>query len=234
MAKPTSYLSFDLETTGIDSFHDVPVSYAFVEHKKLNGSEVAARETGIINPGRPIPAQSTAVHGITDAMARDGMALGEAVDMISERIRTHWENGGAIVGMNVAYDLTMVEALCQVYEVPTLGSSGPGAVLDVYVIDKTLDKWRKGKRTLSDLCVRYNVILDNAHNAEGDAEATLKIYEAMEREYSDLASLEIESINETLNKWHHEYLSSLSDYFVKSGKPAIKPGRFAWPINSPS
>lgn len=234
MTKPTSYLSFDLETTGIDSFRDVPVSYAFVEHKRLNGSEVAARETGIINPGRPIPAQSTAVHGITDAMARDGIALGEAIAMISERIRSHWQGGGAIVGMNVAYDLTMVEALCQVYEVPTLSSSGPGPVIDVYVIDKTLDKWRKGKRTLSDLCLRYNVSLDNAHNAEGDAEATLKIYEAMEREYADLALLELESINQTLERWYHDYLSSLSEYFVKSGKPAVRPGRFSWPINSPA
>jgi DNA polymerase-3 subunit epsilon len=107
-------------------------------------------------------------------------------------------------------------------------------VIDVYVIDKTLDKWRKGKRTLSDLCLRYNVSLDNAHNAEGDAEATLKIYEAMEREYADLALLELESINQTLERWHHDYLSSLSEYFVKSGKPAVKPGRFSWPINSPA
>ena len=234
MTRPTSYLAFDLETTGIDSFRDVPVSYAFVEHKVLNGSPVAAREAGVVNPGRPIPAQSTAVHGITDAMAQEGIALGEAIDLISERIRGHWSSGGAIVGMNVAYDLTMVEALCRVYDIPTLSSAGPGPVLDVYVIDKTLDKWRKGKRTLSDLCVRYNVSLDNAHNAEGDAEATLKIYEAMEVEFPSLAQLDLEAINSTLDKWHHEYLSSLSDYFVKSGKPAISPGRFSWPINSVS
>lgn len=234
MAKPTSYLSFDLETTGIDSFRDVPVSYAFVEHKNINGNSIVARETGIVNPGRPIPAQATAVHGITNEMAEEGLALGEAVSMISERIRQCWRSGGAIVGMNVAYDLTMVEALCKVYEIETLSSAGPGAVLDVYVIDKTLDKWRKGKRTLSDLCTRYSVPLDNAHSADADAEATLRIYEAMEREYADLAALDVEAINKTLNAWHHEYLSSLSDYFVRNGKSAVDPGRFQWPINAPS
>ncbi len=231
MAKPTSYLSFDLETTGIDSFQDVPVSYAFVEHRIFNSSSVVARETGIVNPGKPIPPQATAVHGITDDMAKEGLALGEAVALIRERIRDCWASGGAIVGMNVAYDLTMVEALCEKYDLPTLSSAGPGPVLDVYVIDKTLDKWRKGKRTLSDLCIRYGVVIDNAHSADGDAEATLQIYEAMVKEYSDLANLELAKINETLNAWHHEYLSSLSDYFVKSGKSAIKPGRFGWPIN---
>ncbi len=233
MSKPSNYLSFDLETTGIDSFLDVPVSYAFVEHRQTNGSTIAARETGVINPGRAIPAQATAVHGITDAMAKEGIALGEAVALISERIRSCWEEGGVIVGMNVSYDLTMIEVLCGTYDVPALSTAGPGPVLDVYVIDKTLDKWRKGKRTLSDLCTRYGVSLDNAHNAEGDAQATLKIYEAMAIEYPSVAALELSEINPTLDKWHHEYLSSLSEYFVKSGKPAIKNGRFAWPINKP-
>jgi DNA polymerase III subunit epsilon len=232
MSKPTSFLSFDLETTGTDSFQDVPVSYAFVEHRNISDGMVTAREFGIVNPGKPIPPQATAVHGITDEMARDGLALGEAVALIAERIRDCWTSGGAIVGMNVAYDLTMIETLCSKYDLPTLSASGPGPVLDVYVIDKTLDKWRKGKRTLGDLCLRYGVQLDNAHSADGDAEATLRIYEAMVIEYSSLADLELGEINETLNKWHHEYLSSLSEYFVKSGKPAIKSGRFSWPINT--
>ena len=88
-------LGLDLETTGVDRFSDVPVSYALVS--VVDG--VAVRSwSGLIDPGRAIPLDATAVHGITTAQARvEGMPLGEAVALVTDAVvagRTAWRAPG--------------------------------------------------------------------------------------------------------------------------------------------
>ena len=66
-------LGLDFETTGIDRFNDVPVSYALVS--VVDGVLVRSW-SGLIDPGREIPADATEVHGITTERARaEGMPL---------------------------------------------------------------------------------------------------------------------------------------------------------------
>lgn len=55
---------FDLETTGLDLKNDRIVELAFIKITPLG--DVLERERRF-NPGMPIPAEATAVHGITDA-----------------------------------------------------------------------------------------------------------------------------------------------------------------------
>ncbi len=49
-------LGLDFETTGIDRFNDVPVSYALVS---VTEGVVARSWSGLIDPGREIPADAT-------------------------------------------------------------------------------------------------------------------------------------------------------------------------------
>ena len=73
-------LGLDFETTGIDRFNDVPVSYALVS---VSEGVVVRSWSGLIDPGRPIPADATAVHGISTERARDeGMPLQEAISLV--------------------------------------------------------------------------------------------------------------------------------------------------------
>src|SRR5262245_25448091 len=60
-------VSLDTETTGLDVRRDRLLSVAAIP---LHGAHLlrAARFDRLVNPGRRIPAASTAVHGITDAM----------------------------------------------------------------------------------------------------------------------------------------------------------------------
>ena len=67
-------LGLDFETTGVDRFNDVPVSYALVS---VVEGIVIRSWSGLIDPGRDIPPGATAVHGISTERARDeGMPLG--------------------------------------------------------------------------------------------------------------------------------------------------------------
>ena len=75
-------LGFDFETTGVDRFTDVPVSYALVT---VVAGDVVSSSSGLIDPGREIPAGASAVHGISTERARaEGMPLKGAIDMITE------------------------------------------------------------------------------------------------------------------------------------------------------
>jgi DNA polymerase-3 subunit epsilon len=229
----STYVGFDLETTGVSSFHDAPVSYGFVEFHDDGTAVRVVTEGGYVNPGTPIPAGAIAVHGITDAMVKDETPLADAVEYIAGRIMSVWLEGGAIVGMNVGYDLTMVDSLCRRLGLLTLAErGGPGPVLDVLVIDRHVDKWRKGKRTLVDLCRHYGVSLGNAHSAAADAEASVAVFRTQRARYPELRAIPLEDANSTLRAWYQEWLSSFSSFLVKKGEAPIGAGRYDWPLHS--
>ncbi len=139
----TRCIGFDLETTGVDSFHDVPVSYGFVE--RPSGSRESLMESGYVNPSMPIPSGASAIHGISDEMVVDATPLPEAVELIAERLSAHWAHGDVIVGMNVAYDITMIDALSAIRARDPLRTRRYWRGRRRLVLDRHFDKWRKGE-----------------------------------------------------------------------------------------
>ena len=145
MARWTSgeVLAFDLETTGIDRFNDVPVSYALV---LVRAGIVAYSWSGLIDPGRDIPADATEVHGITTERARsEGMPLDLAVAVITDTIVSAGRRGVPVAGMKLDYDLTMVDTQARLWWGHGLSERGwSGPVLDASVIDRHVDPERHG------------------------------------------------------------------------------------------
>jgi DNA polymerase-3 subunit epsilon len=229
----TRFVGFDLETTGISPFRDIPVSYGFVEHEAGHTGEKVQSRSGFINPGVPIPAGAAAIHGITDDMVATAMPVGQAAEFLASELTSLWADGAVIVGMNVSYDLTMVQSLCEREGVPTLDVRGTiGPVLDVLILDRRFDKWRKGARKLTDLCRLYGVTLDGAHSAAEDAEASLQVLEAIVLKYPEISAIEPSNINEVLGEWYREWLSSFSTFLERKGEPPIGQGRYPWPLHS--
>jgi DNA polymerase-3 subunit epsilon len=227
------FIGFDLETTGVDPFTDVPVSFGFaLRVVRADGSVESRLKEGYINPGRPIPPGATDIHGITDEMVVGATELSPAVELIARRLSEYWANGDVIVGMNVSYDLTMIDSLCQRLGLPTLAQRGEiGAVADVRVLDQHYDKWRKGKRALGDLCEHYGVSLSNAHSAVYDAEASLIVLEAIRARYSAFDQIPVSDMSATLREWYQEKLANFSEYLVKKGDAPVGAGSYAWPVH---
>jgi DNA polymerase III subunit epsilon len=227
----TRFIGFDLETTGINPFQDVPVSYGFVE--RADGARGSLMDHAYVNPGAPIPAGATAIHGITDEMVNDASPLEEVVEALADRLAKHWVNGDAIVGMNVSYDLTMVDSLCRRLGLATLSDrSDVGAVVDVLVLDRHFDKWRKGGRKLTDLCRHYGVTLGNAHSAAHDAEASLVVLDAIRSRHPQFDRIPFTDLSVTIRVWYQEWLSSFSAYLEKKGETPIAVGRYEWPLHA--
>ena len=72
------------------------------------------------------------------------MPLEEAVGIITDKLL--WASNADIplVGTNVSYDLSIMNLIADL-------SLWVGCVIDVYVMDRHYDQYRKGKRTLTDL-----------------------------------------------------------------------------------
>ncbi|WP_171075006.1 exonuclease domain-containing protein [Nonomuraea basaltis] len=172
------WIGFDTESTGVD------VESARIVTAALVGITPGSKPTSwyrLINPGVPIPSEGSDIHGITDEKAQ---AEGEEPAVVLDLLAGHLENallsGRAIVGMNVPYDISLLDRECTRHGVETLSSRLGGylairPVIDVYVLDKHVDPYRKGKRNLTALCQRYGVTIGGAHDAHEDVLAAARV-----------------------------------------------------------
>ena len=86
-------VGLDLETTGFDSRSERIVEYALVGSDS-DGSHIGL--CSLVDPGRRIPPDSTAVHGITNEDVRDSGEFSEHTDAFSKIVE-----GAIVVGHNV-------------------------------------------------------------------------------------------------------------------------------------
>lgn len=227
-------LGFDLETTGVDPFTALPVSYSFVfSHINEDGVRIYDDDDyHVVDPGIPIPADAAAIHGITDEILISLKPLGGVIELdkaiywIGLRLLWAAKKGIPIVGMNIAYDLTIIATQLRLLDGPGLFLPN---VLDIYVIDKFIDKYRKGSRKLSALCKHYGISTKKLHNASSDALATIMILETMLDRYPSL-KMPIDQLFALQKKWRHQQQLELSKYFVNQGNNPIARGLWEWPI----
>jgi DNA polymerase III subunit epsilon len=222
-------LGFDFETTGVDRFNDVPVSYALVT---LIGGRRVSTASGLIDPGRIIPAGATEVHGISTERARaEGMPLGDAMEMIAGVVVSASIRGVPLVGMKLDYDLTILDTqarhLCG-RGLLERGWSGP--VLDAVVLDRHEDRFRKGSRTLSALCAHYGVCIENAHDAVADAVASVEVLFALAARFDGLGDAEPYELHEAQIGWHREWAEEYDDWRVGRGMTPMDSRDFIWPV----
>ncbi|MBS0374220.1 MAG: DNA polymerase III subunit epsilon [Proteobacteria bacterium] len=97
----------DTETTGVSRDSDQMIEIALLrfEYAVATGDVLRITDvySGLEDPGRPIPPESTAIHGITDAMVA-GKTLDEA------RIAGIVRDATLVVAHNAAFDRPFVEA----------------------------------------------------------------------------------------------------------------------------
>ncbi len=179
----------------------------------------------LIDPGVEIPAESTAVHGITTEHARaHGQQPEDALPQLLDALREEFDAGSVIVVMNAPYDLTVLAA-----EAHRCGLDfpEPRSVVDPLVIDKQVDKYRRGKRTLAHLCAHYGIVLDDAHSAAPDAEAAVEVARALARTYPQV-QLPAGEIHALQAQWKAEQAADLQEYFRRTRPDAVVSP--AWPM----
>jgi DNA polymerase III epsilon subunit family exonuclease len=100
----------DVETTGFSPASDRIVEIGCAE---VDGDQVVSRWSTLVNPGRPIPSEATAIHGISDAMVAGAPSLKRALKQARRLCR-----GRVVAAHSARFDLSFVgpavadKALC--------------------------------------------------------------------------------------------------------------------------
>ncbi len=164
---------FDLETTGIDIAADKIVQISLLKLFHDNNEQVL---TLLINPGMHIPAEASAVHGITDDDVRNQPNF----QTLSNKIYAFLE-GCDICGFNIhSFDLPLLRM-----EFSRLGIIYPAN--DISIIDAMVIFKKKERRDLTAAYRFYcNQELKGAHDAENDIRATKEVLLAQVERYNDI------------------------------------------------
>jgi DNA polymerase-3 subunit epsilon len=231
-------VGFDTETTGISTASDRIVTAAVITRTGVGADATVGVRTWLINPGVEIPAYATAVHGITTEKARaEGAEPSEALEEIAGVLADALRVGFPVVAFNAAYDLTILEAELARHGLPSLTSrlDTPDIrpVVDPLVLDRHLDKWRKGKRKLIDMCATYGVVVDgdNLHAADADVLATLDVVHAMARVYPTLGEVALNDLHDQQVSAHRVWAESFRAWLTSQGKTDDLPG-LSWPVQA--
>ncbi|MBX9470783.1 3'-5' exonuclease [Microcella sp.] len=217
---------FDLETTGVD-VRTSRIVTACVALLDASGTVVSRRDW-LADPGVEIPEGAAAVHGISTERARaEGRPAVEVVTEIVDELRAVLGRGTPLVVYNAPYDLTLLACEAARHGVAPLVDPAP--VIDPLVIDKAVDRYRKGKRTLEAAAAHYSVALDGAHDAGVDAIAAGLVARAIAEQHAAVLPATLEELQTAQAAWHDQQASSFEDYMRTQRDHTFTVDR-GWPV----
>jgi len=225
MAWYENLATFDTETTGVDVRGARVVSACLAEIGP--SGEVLARTDWLIDPGIEIPEQASRIHGITTERARaEGVAAADGVGSIVAALREVLARGLGLVVYNAPYDLSLLA-----HEARRHGHAGIVArpVVDPIILDKQVDRYRRGKRTLDLTAAHYGVELTDAHDAGADALAAARIAQAIGARYVDALPQDVMALHDAQVGWAAEQQASFARYMREKVDPNWVSDRAEWP-----
>lgn len=229
-------LGFDLETTGINVETARIVTAAVVDYKPGDSIDTLPDRARLWLSdvgGVPIPAEATAVHGVTTEQARsNGRPAAQVADEIADSLAAALSTGIPVVAMNGRYDFTVLDRELRRYNLPTLqqrlsSEASPGPVIDPYILDKQADKYRKGSRKLEALAAHYGVALAAAHTADADALAAVQVAVAIAEKYPQI-QVHPEQLHAWQVRWAADQAAGFQAHLRRMDPYAVVEGE--WPL----
>ena len=207
--KPLSV--FDLETTGVQVAKDRIVEISIL---KVNPDASRESKTWLVNPGMPIPPETSAIHGITDEKVKDAPTFKEIASKVMDMIA-----GTDLGGFN-----------SNRFDVPLLAEELLRAGFDFdlskfKLVDAQTIFHKMEPRNLTAAYQFYcKKELVNAHSAEADVLATFEVLDAQVGHYEDLPN-DIASLSEISS--HHKF-ADLAGFiaFDKEDKETFTFGKY--------
>jgi DNA polymerase-3 subunit epsilon len=187
-----SAVGFDLETDSPEPTDARIITAATVQiHPGATPVELEV----MAKPERLIPEGASAIHGIsTERAAAEGIEREAALRVVVEQLSMAGPDR-PVVGHNACFDLTILDRemrrtglgwletdhltgfVVMVADAAPIVGRWSFPVVDTLVLDKAVDKFRKGKRQLSVVAEHYGVPMAEgaAHGATADVVASLRI-----------------------------------------------------------
>jgi DNA polymerase-3 subunit epsilon len=159
------FVVIDTETTGFHAYAgDEICSISMLE---LRGLQATGRElNSLVNPGRPIPEESTEIHHISDGDVSDAPVIEEILPEVID-----FMDGGILVGHHIGFDLRFLNKILQRELLCRLRHPW----LDTMMLYLAASG-RVGHYTLEDVAAFSGVHIHHRHTAHGDAVATTEVF----------------------------------------------------------
>jgi DNA polymerase-3 subunit epsilon len=224
----TNLAVFDTETTGVD-VETARVVTAAIAVLDSTGA-VVERHDWVIDPLVEIPDAAAAVHGITTEIARaTGVQPAVGIEQILAVLAGIFDRGIAVTAYNAPYDFTILAREAHRYGLAALDTPQP--VIDPLVIDKQLDRYRRGKRTLTATIEHYGIEMVQAHDAGEDAIAAGRLAQKLAERFATELPEDVTELHKLQQAWAAAQAASFQEWMRKNNKPDfVADGE--WPIRS--
>ena len=166
--RATSFVVFDLETTGVSPEADTITEIGAV---KILGGAVQAEFATLVDPGRGIPPEVVTLTGITDAMVYAAPRLDSVLPAFLE-----FAAGSVLVAHNSGFDVNFIRAACARYGYRW---RKPAVVCTVRLARRVLTRQEAPSCRLSALATLLNASTVPNHRALADARATVDVFHAL-------------------------------------------------------
>lgn len=165
---PTIWI--DVETTGTRPGFDRCVQIGFV---RLAAGELVGSFGSLINPGVPIPAEATAIHGITDEQVAGAPTIEEVFARPEVQALLEDAQPGAYNG---PFDRHFV---------PPFGEDWTWPWVDALSLVRKHDRFARGtgRHKLLAACEKHGIPLPSAHDAVSDAFAAGQLFYKLGRRF---------------------------------------------------
>lgn len=164
-----TYISFDLETTGLSEEKDYIIEIGAV---KVNNGKVVDRFARFLKPPISISNTITNLTGITDDMVKNA---GDTQETIKDFIK--FCDGYFLLGHNIMFDYKFMKTYAARF-----GLHFEKEGIDTLKIARKVHKNLESK-SLESLCTYYNIVNASAHRAYHDALATAKLYHMLAHDF---------------------------------------------------
>lgn len=157
------YISFDLETTGLNPDKDQITEIAACRF--VNG-EFTEEYTTLINPGIPIPKNITTLTGISNKMVEESPSINDVLPEFLEFV-----GSTPLVAQNINFDYSFITKNLSTERSPLLDNP----LYDTLSLARGFIYFHNSFN-LGSLCDYYGIKIENAHRAGADALCTGKLF----------------------------------------------------------
>lgn len=158
----TSFVCFDVETTGLSPENDYIIEIGAV---KVRDGKITEYFDELIKPPVALPENITRLTGITEEMLKDAKTQEGVIPRFLE-----FAGEDVLMGHNIMFDYGFLKVGAE-----RLGISLERQGIDTLKISRSTIPEAESK-SLGNLCSRYQVVNPSAHRAFHDAKATAVVY----------------------------------------------------------
>lgn len=179
----STYVVFDLETTGLSPVNDRIIEIGAV---KITGGKITDRFSAFVNPRIPIPFNIEQLTGITDAMVENAETIEKVLPEFLE-----FCGGAVMVAHNAGFDVGFIKEKAKTL----LGREFNCTVADTVALSRALLP-SLGRFTLDHVAKVLGVPSFTHHRAVDDAQACADIFLALVKKLTARGINDLDGINE--------------------------------------